>query len=625
MDATNTKSSNNLLKLTIGALGVVFGDIGTSPLYALRVCFANTHSLPVTDQNIYGVLSLIFWSLIIVISIKYLVLILRADNNGEGGILALMALVLPTKKNRKYLLILSMGLFGAALLYGDGMITPAISVLSAAEGLQIATPLFKPYIIPITIVILFILFYFQKTGTAKVGMIFGPIILIWFITLAVLGINSIVKQPSVLYALNPYYAFHFFQLNGIDSLVILGAVFLAVTGGEALYADLGHFGKKPIRLGWFYLVLPCLVLNYFGQGALLLQNHQFIKNPFYYLAPHWALYPLVTIATFATVIASQAVISGAFSLSYQAIQLGFMARFKIVHTSSDERGQIYIPQLNWILFFATIWLVGSFKTSDNLAAAYGVAVSTTMVITTLLAFVAMRNLWKWKLPVAISVAVFFLIIDLSFFTANIVKIPEGGWFPLAVAGSIYFMMTTWHRGKRMMSIQINKITDPLEKFITYYQTEAESIVSGTAIYLTSNPYGTPPALFYNLKYNKVLHEHIIILCIKFDPVPHVNLLKKATVTKMDEYISLIIIHYGYMDTTNIPEALQILNKECIAIDLKNEIYFLGRESVEVTKHTGMSPFRETVFEYLGRNSARLTSYFNLPYNKVFEIGSRIRL
>jgi len=619
------KSSNNLFKVTIAALGIVFGDIGTSPLYALRVCFAGTHGLAVTDQNIYGVLSLIFWSLILVISIKYLVLILRADNNGEGGILALMALVLPNKKNRKYILILTMGLFGAALLYGDGMITPAISVLSAMEGLQIATPFFEPFVIPITIIILFVLFYFQKTGTAKVGMIFGPIILVWFITLGLLGINSIVKEPSVLYALNPYYAFHFFQINGFGSLVILGAVFLAVTGGEALYADLGHFGKKPIRLGWFYLVLPCLVLNYFGQGALLLVNHNYIQNPFYFLAPHWALYPLVTLAAFATVIASQAVISGAFSLSYQAIQLGFMARFKIVHTSPDERGQIYIPQLNWILFFATVWLVGSFKTSDNLAAAYGVAVSTTMVITTLLAFVAMRQLWNWSLPAAVSVVVFFLIIDLSFFAANIVKVPEGGWFPLAVAGCIYFMMTTWHRGKRMMNIRINKITDPLEKFITYYQTEAESIVSGTAIYLTSNPYGTPPALFYNLRHNKILHEHIIILSVEFDQSSHVDLLTKASITKLDKYTTLIIIHYGYMDSTDIPETLQLLNKTNTAIDLEKAIYFLGRESIVVTKHTGMSPFRETVFEYLGRNSARISSYFNLPYNQVFEIGSRIKL
>ncbi|MFS8082114.1 MAG: potassium transporter Kup [Ginsengibacter sp.] len=619
------KQSNNLLKLTVTALGVVFGDLGTSPLYALRVCFSGSHGPAVTDQNIYGILSLIFWSLILVVSIKYLALILRADNNGEGGILALMALVLPNKNNKKYIVILAMGLFGAALLYGDGMITPAISVLSAVEGLQIATPFFTPFIIPITVLILFALYYFQKKGTASVGMIFGPIMLLWFLCLALLGVNSILKDPSVLYALNPYYAFHFFQMNGLSSMVILGSVFLVLTGGEALYADLGHFGKKPIRMGWFYLALPCLVLNYFGQGALLLQNHSFITNPFFYLAPHWALFPLVILATVATVIASQAVISGAFSLSYQAIQLGFMARFKIVHTSADEKGQIYVPQLNWILFIATVWLVLAFKTSNNLAAAYGVAVSTTMVITTLLAFVAMRKLWNWSLPVSISVAVFFLIIDLSFFAANIVKVPDGGWVPLAVAGCIYFMMTTWHRGKRMMNIRINKITDPLEKFITYYQKAAEYIVSGTAIYLTSNPYGTPPALFHNLKLNKVLHEHIIILSILFDQVPHVDLLEKVIINQLDKYSTLIVIHYGYMDRTDVPDALKLISEKKIPIDLKNATYFLGRESIVVTKHTGMSPFRETVFEYLGRNSARITSYFDLPYNKVFEIGSRIKL
>lgn len=620
-----TKRSSNLFKITIAALGIVFGDIGTSPLYAVRVCFAGEHGIATTNENIFGVLSLIFWSLILVISIKYLVLILNADNEGEGGILALMALVLPKKKNSKYIVILTMGLFGAALLYGDGMITPAISVLSAIEGLKIATPLFEPYILPITIVILFILFFFQSKGTGSVGMIFGPIILCWFLSLALLGINQIAKYPVVLSALNPYYAIHFFSINGLKSMTILGAVFLVVTGGEALYADLGHFGKKPIRKGWFYLVLPCLVLNYFGQGALLLGNHNFIESPFYYLAPHWALYPLVIIAALATVIASQAVISGAFSLSYQAIQLGFMARFKIVHTSLHERGQIFIPQLNWILFIATIGLVISFKTSDNLAAAYGVAVSTTMVITTLLAYVAMRKLWKWSLPAAASLAIFFLIIDLSFFSANIVKIPEGGWFPLAVAGVIYYFMTTWYRGKRMMSIQINKSTDSLEKFLTYYQQKAKAIVDGTAIYLTRTPYSTPPAFFFNLEHNHVLHEHIYIVSILFDRVPYVDLLDKVTIHKFDNHVTLIIIHYGYMDETNIPEALKRLKEKGVVIDLKNATYFLGRESVEITKHTGMSPFRETLFDFLGRNSTRVTRYFELPSDKVFEIGSRIRL
>src|SRR6185312_2044836 len=461
------KQTNSLLKVTIGALGIVFGDIGTSPLYALRVCFTGDQGIGVTDSNIFGVLSLIFWSLILVVSIKYLVIILRADNEGEGGILALMALVLPKKKNRKYFLILSMGLFGSALLYGDGMITPAISVLSAVEGLNVATPFFEPFIISITFIILLGLFFFQSRGTGKVGMIFGPVILLWFLALALLGLNSIARYPQILKALNPYFAIHFFLINGVGSLVILGAVFLAVTGGEALYADLGHFSKKPIRLAWFYLVLPCLVINYFGQGALILGNPQAVLNPFYYLAPHWALYPLVILATLATVIASQAVISGAFSLTYQAIQLGFVARFRIVHTSPDERGQIYIPQLNWILFFATIALVGFFRTSDNLAGAYGVAVSTTMVITTLLAFQVMRNVWKWSLFASASVVGFFLIIDVSFFLANTVKVPKGGWVPLLVAATIYFMMTTWYRGKRMMAIQINRTTDSLNNFLTY--------------------------------------------------------------------------------------------------------------------------------------------------------------
>ena len=621
-----SKSSNSMFKVTIAALGIVFGDIGTSPLYALRVCFSGEHGIDPTSENIFGVLSLIFWSLILIISIKYLVIILNADNEGEGGILALMAFVLPKKKTAKYVVILTMCLFGAALLYGDGMITPAISVLSAVEGLKVATPFFEPYILPITILILFVLFYFQKKGTGSVGMIFGPIILCWFLSLALLGINQIVRYPIVLSALNPYYAVRFFQINGFGSITILGAVFLVVTGGEALYADLGHFGKKPIRKGWFFVALPSLVLNYFGQGALLLGNPRFIQNPFYFLAPHWALYPLVAMAALATVIASQAVISGAFSLSYQAIQLGFMARFRIIHTSKHEKGQIYIPQLGWILFIATIGLVISFETSDNLAAAYGVAVSTTMVITTLLAYVAMRNLWKWSFVAAGSLVLFFLVIDISFFSANIVKIPEGGWFPLAVAGIIYYFMTTWHKGKRMMNIQMNKAIDPLEKFLGYYQAKAKAIVDGTAIYLTRNPKGTPPAFFFNLKHNQVIHDKIIILSIKFSHVPHLSVIEHASIEKLDEHVTLILLHYGYMDETDIPEALTKLNnKGGAAIDLENATYFLGRESIEITKFTGMNPLRELLFDFLGRNSTRLTKYFNLPSEKVFEIGSRIKL
>ena len=625
MPDINAKKKNNLLKLSIGALGIVFGDIGTSPLYAIRVCFAGAHGIPITDENIYGILSLIFWSLILVITVKYLLIILRADNDGEGGILALMKLVLPKNRSNKYFLILSMGLFGAALLYGDGMITPAISVLSALEGLQIATPFFKPFIIPFTIIILFILFFFQRKGTGKVGMIFGPVIFAWFISIAVLGVNAIAKHPTVLQSLNPYYAFHFFITHGLGSITILGAVFLVVTGGEAIYADMGHFGKKPIRIGWFIVVLPCLVLNYFGQGALLLDNHHFISNPFYYLAPDWALYPLVILAALATIIASQAVLSGAFSLTHQAIQLGFMPRLKVVHTSENERGQIYIPQLNWILFLATISVVAFFKTSDKLAGAYGVAVTTTMVITTLLAFVAMRKLWKWSLAAAISITVFFLIIDLSFFSANIVKVPDGGWFPLLVAALFYFIMTTWFKGKRLMSIQMEKVIDPLKKFLTYYQTNVQQIVTGTAIYLARDPSGTPSALVFNLKHNKVLHEKIIILSVQSIDVPHVDLLEKAEINKLDKFITHVIIYFGYLDKTDIPYSIDQLKEKGLTIDQHKVAYFLGRDSIVIAKHTGMNTFRETLFNFMGRNSVKATRYFNLPSDKVCIIGSQIRL
>lgn len=625
MSEITAKTKNNLLKLSIGALGIVFGDIGTSPLYAIRVCFEGTHGIPINDQNIYGILSMIFWALILVISFKYLIIILRADNEGEGGILALMKLVLPVKKSGKYFVILSMGLFGAALLYGDGMITPAISVLSALEGLQIATPFFEPFIIPLTIIILFVLFFFQRKGTGKVGMIFGPVIFTWFISLAILGINAIVKHPAILHAVNPYYAFHFFISHGFGSITILGAVFLVVTGGEAIYADIGHFGKKPIRIGWFYLVLPCLVLNYFGQGALLLDNHQFISNPFYYLAPAWALYPLVVLAALATIIASQAVLSGAFSLTYQAMQLGFMPPLKVVHTSENERGQIYIPQLNWFLFLATISLVASFKTSANLAGAYGVAVTTTMVITTLLAFVAMRNLWKWSLPAAVSLTVFFLIIDLFFFSANIVKVPDGGWFPLGIAGLFYFIMTTWHRGKRMLSIQLEKVIEPLKKFQTHYKKNAQHIVSGTAIYLVRDPAGTPSALVFNLRHNKVLHEKIIILSVQFIAVPHVELLEKIQIYELDKYLTHVVIYYGYLDKTHIPYALKLLKEKGLTIDQNNVTYFLGRESIVVEKHTGMSPFRESLFNIMVKNAVKATTYFGLPPEKVCIIGSQVRL
>ena len=423
------KTGKYLFLLALSALGVVYGDIGTSPLYAVRECFHGSHAIPITNENILGVLSLIFWSLIIVVSFKYLIIILRADHKGEGGILALMEFVLPKKGSRYFPLIMVLGLFGAALLYGDGVITPAISVLSAVEGLNVATDFFQPYVIPITIIILFGLFFFQKKGTAGVGKIFGPIMGFWFLILGILGTISFVQTPSVLEALNPVHAYNFFQLVGFESLYALGAIFLVVTGGEALYADLGHFGAKPIRYSWFSLVLPCLLLNYFGQGALLLRNPEAAVNPFYNLCPEWMLYPMVILATMATIIASQAIISGAFSLTFQAVQLGYLPRMKILHTSEKESGQVYLPFLNWLMFIITVLLVLGFRTSSNLAAAYGVAVSSTMVITDLLLFVAMRRNWKWSLLSAIPLTIFFLVIDMGYLTANFLKIVAGGWFP----------------------------------------------------------------------------------------------------------------------------------------------------------------------------------------------------
>jgi KUP system potassium uptake protein len=615
----------NLFFLSLGALGIVFGDIGTSPLYAMRECFNPTNGIPVTTPNIMGVLSLIFWSLILVISIKYLILIMRADNKGEGGIMALMGLVLPHKKEKSYFFLLSIGLFGAALLYGDGIITPAISVLSAIEGLNIATPLFEPFIIPITVVILFVLFYFQKHGTARVGKIFGPVILIWFLVLGGLGINAIIQNPSVIKSINPIYAVYFFQLHGLVGILVLGSVFLVVTGGEALYADMGHFGRKPIRTGWFTIVLPCLVLNYLGQGALLLQNHTFSANPFYYLAPSWALFPLVILSTMATIIASQAVISGAYSLTYQAVQLGYLPRFNIIHTSELEKGQIYIPQINWMLFIATIALVLSFRNSSNLAAAYGVAVTTTMVITTILAFVAMTKLWKWSKPLSVSITASFLVVDLSFFYSNIIKVPEGGWFPLIVGIIIYTMMTTWYKGRQLLRIKLTKITDPLDIFISQYKKTISQVVPGTAIFLTNNPNGTPPTLVYNIKYNKILHQQVVIMSIKYASVPYLNIKENLEVRQLDENIYHVLANYGYMDQTNIPKLIKLLIKRGVNIKEGDVTYFLGKESIVITKNKEMSIWRESLFDFMSRNSEKIIPYFNLPSDKVCEIGTQIKL
>jgi len=612
--------------LSLTALGIVFGDIGTSPLYAVRECFYGDFSVAPTTANLFGVISLIFWALILVISLKYLILILRADNEGEGGILALMFLVLPKKKGSKqYKVMMVMGLFGAALLYGDGMITPAISVLSAIEGLKVATPLFTPFVIPITLGILFGLFFFQKKGTTKVGFVFGPLLLLWFLIIAVLGLNSIIKHPEILKAVNPYYAVQFFMINRWHGIVILGAVFLVVTGGEALYADIGHFGKKPIRLAWFAIVLPCLLINYFGQGALLLGDTTFAINPFYYLAPQWAIYPMVFMAAMATVIASQAVISGAFSLTFQALQLGYLPRVTVFHTSNNARGQIYIPQINWILFLGTISLVFIFKTSANLAAAYGVAITTTMVITTLLAFFAMHNLWKWKLATSLTITAFLLTIDLSFFSANMGKIPDGGWFPLLIATGIYIVMVTWHNGRKIVNSYYLNFTGLLSDFIDTYKKNPSGRVPGTAIYFNSNPIHTPPSLILNLKHNKVIHEQVIFISVVFKSEAHIRKLERLEFTDMGNGFYHATINYGFMDDNNIPEAIRLIKAKGVKVDEKLATYILGRETFILVEKKGMSMWRKSLFAFLSRNSQRATKYFDLPNDQVLEVGSQMEI
>jgi KUP system potassium uptake protein len=594
-------------------------------LYALKECFSPAHGVPPTHDNVLGVLSLVFWALIIVISIKYLIIVMRANNDGEGGILALMELVRPKKQGLGFMIIISVGLFGAALLYGDGIITPAISVLSAVEGLQIATPFFEHYVIPITIIVLFLLFYFQKRGTGKVGSVFGPVMILWFLSIAALGVRSIIVNPEVINAINPLFAINFFITNDFHGFVILGSVFLVVTGGEALYADMGHFGPKPIRFAWFVLVLPSLLLNYFGQGAILLQNPNAAVNPFYYLAPAWALYPMVVIATIATVIASQALISGAFSITQQAQQLGYLPRVRIIHTSQEERGQIYIPQLNWLLFVGTIWLVLSFKTSSNLAAAYGIAVTSTMVITTVLAFVAMKNLWRWSIVFAVFITLFFLSVDIAFLGANMLKIWQGGWVPLVIGITIYLIMTTWNWGRKKLLIKLEEETQPIEKFIDEVMSIRVVATPGTAIYMSSNPKGTPPALVKNMKHNRVLHKQIIVLSIVFRKVPRVNTEETIDIQNPTDGFYRVVASYGFMDNANIRQIIDILKDKGLNINLERTTFFLGREIIVVKDKQGLLRFRKKLFVFLSRNSQKATEFFDIPNDRVFEVGSQIEL
>ena len=610
--------------LCLATLGIVYGDIGTSPLYALRECFYGTHAIPPTQPNVLGVLSLILWSLLLIISIKYLILILRADNRGEGGILALATLVSDVAHRGKIFFLL--GLFGAALLYADGMITPAISVMSAVEGLHIATPVFDSAVIPIAIVILIALFLFQSRGTTGIGKIFGPITLIWFIAIATLGFHQIVRAPEVLRGTNPGHAVQFFVHNGWQGFVVLGAVFLAVTGGEALYADIGHFGTKPIRLTWFVIVLPALVLNYFGQGALVLLDPESAINPFYRMTQAWALYPMVVLATAAAVIASQAIISGAFSLTMQAIQLGYIPRLKVNYTSARVIGQIYVPAVNWGLMVCCIGLVLGFGSSSNLAAAYGVAITTTMLITTVLFYLVARRRWHWPAAVAVLVAAFFITIDLAFFSANMLKISHGGWFPLLVSALILFLMLTWRKGRKLLRSHLGDICLPMDTFLTDLSNQNIRRVPGTAVFMSGNRHGTPLALLHNLKHNKVLHEQVVLLTVRTEEVPYLtNIRDRVELERLGHGFWRARLHFGFMEKPDVPGALDYVKKRELRFEPMRTTYFIGRETILATRKMGLSAWRGSLFAWMTRNAGDVTSYFCLPPNGVVELGARVEV
>jgi len=618
------QSRRYLLTLSLGAIGVVYGDIGTSPLYAFRECFAKEHHLPVTQANIFGILSLVFWSLAIVISVKYLLFVMRADNRGEGGILALMSLVRPRKSKRRGAL-LGLALFGSALLYGDGMITPAITVLSAIEGLKVATPVFEPFIIPLTVVILIGLFSVQKHGTARIGAFFGPVMVIWFVAIAVVGIWQISHDPRVLLAVLPQHAVRFFFENHLTGFLVLGSVFLVVTGGEALYADMGHFGVRPIRMAWFYFVFPALLLNYFGQGAFLMHTPGGADEPFFKMAPQWAIYPLVILATAASVIASQAVISGAFSLTRQAVQLGYLPRIRIRHTSAREIGQIYITSINWALAFAAIGLVLAFRASTNLAAAYGVAVTATMGITTMLFAAFARERWHWSVGKVSLFAAPLLIIDLAFFGANIVKVLDGGWFPLAVGLFIFTLMSTWRLGRTILSGRLAEQGMTIDDFLRELANNRIPRVPGTAIFMTRSADGVPTTLLHNIKHNKVVHKTVVLLTVETEDRPHLEKKERYEWAELGHGVYRLAIHFGFMEDPDIPHALEHVGTQHVSFSPMSISYFLGRETLIPTKRPGMAIWREHLFSWMLRNASSAVGFFSLPPNQVIELGAQVEL
>ncbi len=617
-----------LARLSLLALGVVYGDIGTSPLYALREAFHGQHGIPVTQGNVLGVLSLIFWSLLLIVTVKYHVVIIRADNKGEGGVLALMALVNGSRVARGLTprrLMIVLGIFGAALLYADGALTPAISVLSAVEGLEIAAPALQQWVIVIALAILVGLFLFQSRGTARVGAVFGPVMLVWFFTIAVLGLNGILRHPAVVGAVLPTHAIKFFAEDPGRGLLVLGAVFLVVTGGEALYADLGHFGHSAIQLAWFTIPLPALLLNYFGQGALLLTNPEAAANPFYLLAPATLLIPLIPLATAAAIIASQAVISGAFSLTRQAVQLGYIPRMEIEHTSSREIGQIYVPAVNKMLMILTIALVLGFQTSSNLAGAYGVALSTLMALTTVMFYVMSREVWGWSIPKAAAVSGVFLIVDLTFLAANALKIWHGGWVPLVIAIALYLVMTTWKGGREVLSRRIAEQSLPVKMLLAEIAAEPPIRVPGTAVFMYGSADGTPPALVLNLTHNKVLHEKIVFLTIMTEDVPHVPADQRVIVKRSGKGFHRVTARYGFMQDPDIGEVLEACKTSHLDIPLAGTTFFLGRETLIASDRPGMAMWRARLFGFMSRNALRATAFFKIPPNQVFEVGAYVEL
>lgn len=616
------------IALALGALGVVFGDIGTSPLYAVKECFHGLHAIALSEKNVLGVLSLVFWSLMMVVTLKYVAFILLADNKGEGGIYALLALIpgdLRAPSSRIHSTVIIAGIFGAALLYGDGIITPAISVLSAVEGLEVATKAAAPAVLPLTCLVLLLLFLIQKRGTAGIGKVFGPILLIWFVAIGTLGLMQVIQDPNILAAINPIHALNFFATNGFHGMVVLGSVVLCITGGEALYADLGHFGAKPIRTSWLFVAAPALLLNYFGQGALLLDAPDLAYNPFYGLVPRSVLYPMVALSTMATVIASQAMISGVFSLTQQAVQLGYSPRVHIVHTSSETRGQIYVPQVNYALMVACIGLVLVFRESSRLAGAYGIAVTATMGITSILYFFVITRTWKWSLWKALPLVGLFMAFDLSYFSANLLKIMDGGWFTLAVATAIMIAMTTWHDGRAALARKMLSTRFPLDLFLEDVKTSKPQRVRGTAVFMTVSPTGTPSALLHHYKLNLMLHDRVILLSIRSADVPTVPESEKLSVEELGQGFHRILGVYGYMEKPDVPDLLKMAFRFGLDVDPQTATYFLGRETIFTGGDSKMMRWRKSLFTFLSRNAWTATSYFGIPPHRVIEIGIQIEL